>query len=248
MSYVDQWMNKYGGETKGELDSLSLVDQWLIDDELKKKKEEEEKLRLEEENKRLEAERQQAEREFEVEMEDGEARKLQRALDNIAIERAAEIERFTEKRDLYKEGTQAWVDADNQLLAFKQQSANQEKKINKDIQKSKMDAVTGTLSALASIAGENSKFGKGIAVAQAIMDTYKGANAALGSAPPPYNFIMMAAVIAAGLVNVKNILSTKPPPAPSFAKGQQPVQAYVVSNDVTTAQSLERNIVDGASI
>ena len=29
---------------------------------------------------------------------------------------------------------------------------------------------------------------------------------------------------------------------------QQPIQAYVVSNDVTTAQSLERNIVDGASI
>jgi uncharacterized protein with FMN-binding domain len=29
---------------------------------------------------------------------------------------------------------------------------------------------------------------------------------------------------------------------------QQPVQAYVVSNDVTTAQSLERNIVSGATI
>ena len=29
---------------------------------------------------------------------------------------------------------------------------------------------------------------------------------------------------------------------------QQPVRAYVVSNDVTTAQGLERNIVDGASI
>ena len=29
---------------------------------------------------------------------------------------------------------------------------------------------------------------------------------------------------------------------------QQPVQAFVVSNDVTTAQGLERNIVDSASI
>ena len=28
----------------------------------------------------------------------------------------------------------------------------------------------------------------------------------------------------------------------------EPVQAYVVSNDITTAQSLERNIVDGAAI
>ena len=32
------------------------------------------------------------------------------------------------------------------------------------------------------------------------------------------------------------------------SQNQQPIQAFVVSNDVTTAQSLERNIVDGASI
>jgi hypothetical protein len=29
---------------------------------------------------------------------------------------------------------------------------------------------------------------------------------------------------------------------------QQPIQAYVVANDVTTAQSLNNNIVEGASI
>jgi len=29
---------------------------------------------------------------------------------------------------------------------------------------------------------------------------------------------------------------------------QQPVQAYVVANDVTTAQSLENNIVEGATL
>jgi hypothetical protein len=29
---------------------------------------------------------------------------------------------------------------------------------------------------------------------------------------------------------------------------QQPVQAYVVANDITTAQSLENNIVEGATI
>ena len=31
-------------------------------------------------------------------------------------------------------------------------------------------------------------------------------------------------------------------------QNQQPVQAFVVANDVTTAQSLDRNIVDGASL
>ena len=32
------------------------------------------------------------------------------------------------------------------------------------------------------------------------------------------------------------------------SQSQQPVQAYVVSNDVTTAQEMDRNIVKGASI
>ena len=31
-------------------------------------------------------------------------------------------------------------------------------------------------------------------------------------------------------------------------QAQQPVKAYVVSNDVSTAQELDRNIVQGASI
>ena len=31
-------------------------------------------------------------------------------------------------------------------------------------------------------------------------------------------------------------------------QANQPVRAYVVSNDVTTAQGLERNIVEGATI
>ena len=32
------------------------------------------------------------------------------------------------------------------------------------------------------------------------------------------------------------------------SQGQQPIQAYVVSNDVSTAQELDRNIIEGASI
>ena len=32
------------------------------------------------------------------------------------------------------------------------------------------------------------------------------------------------------------------------SQSQQPIQTYVVANDVTSAQSLERNIVTGATI
>ena len=112
-----------------------------------------------------------------------------------------------------------------------------------------------------------------------------GANKALSASPPPFNFIAAAAVTAAGIANVKSILSSKEPTPPSFARGassagnvvapsiptppsfnvvgqssanqiadvvssqlSKPMRAYVVASDVSTAQSLERNIVKGASL
>ena len=148
----------------------------------------------------------------------------------------------------------------------------------------KTQIMTNALGNLASIVGKSSKFGKAIAIVQAVRDTFAGANKALSASPPPFNFIAAAAVTAAGIANVKSILSTKDPqppaglgasgggsvptPAiptpPSFnvvgqgetsqladaigGQTQTPVKAYVVSNDVTTAQGLERNIVEGATI
>ena len=87
----------------------------------------------------------------------------------------------------------------------------------------------------------------------------------------------IAATASIGFKSVKDILKTSPSssgggassPAtgsqpPSFnivgasetnqladaigGQAQEPVQAYVVSNDVTTAQSLQNNIVEGATI
>ena len=54
------------------------------------------------------------------------------------------------------------------------------------------------------------KIQKGFAVAQAIMDTYAAANVALKSAPPPFNYALMAGVIATGIGNVAKILSAEP--------------------------------------
>ena len=149
----------------------------------------------------------------------------------------------------------------------------------------KFEITQNALGALANLAGQNSKFGKGLAIVQGIRDTYAGANKALASAPPPFNFVAAGAVIASGLANVRNILSTQEPQAPSFARGasnvgsvsvpsvptppafnvvgqssasqiadviagqnSKPMRAYVVASDVSTAQSLERNIVKGASL
>jgi hypothetical protein len=48
---------------------------------------------------------------------------------------------------------------------------------------------------------------KAFAIAEAIVSTYKGAAKALGSYPPPFNFIAAAAVVAGGLAQVNAIRS-----------------------------------------
>ena len=204
----------------------------------------------------------------------------------IAQEEARlEEERLTNKRNQYKEGTQAFVDANNELLNFQQENNQKQLELDKQLNISKQQLVTDALGNLATIAGQNSKFGKGIAVVQGIRDTLAGANKALSASPPPFNFIAAAAVTAAGIANVKSILSSKEPTPPSFARGAssagnvvapsiptppsfnvvgqssanqiadviagqnaKPMRAYVVASDVSTAQSLERNIVKGASL
>jgi len=243
-----------------------------------------EKLELDQTDKDAVAERNQTERDFRAEMMESDVLRLEQELANAIIEEEIETKRLENKRNLYKEGTQAYADANNELLTFQKENANKQEKIEKDLAQSKTEIMTNALGNLASIVGKSSKFGKAIAIVQAVRDTFAGANKALAASAPPFNFIAAAAVTAAGIANVKSILSTKDPqppaglgasgggsvptPAiptpPSFnvvgqgetsqladaigGQTQTPLKAYVVSNDVTTAQGLERNIVEGATI
>jgi hypothetical protein len=124
------------------------------------------------------------------------------------------------------------------------------------------------------------KVQKAINIANATIDTYQAANVALKSAPPPFNYVAVAAAITTGFLNIKKIASTKfegggtapsetTPDTAGLEGGaitpefnvvgdsginqlaqlqQQPVQAYVVSGEVTTAQSLDRNRVQNATL
>lgn len=250
-----------------------------------------EKIELQQSDDEAIANRQNIERNFNAEMEQNEVKRIQMMIENLQTERAIEEERLTMKRDAYEEGTQAYIDANNELLDYQQDNANQQEKLEKDLGKSKEGQLKETLGNIASIVGQNSKFGKAIAIVQAIQDTYAGANKALAQGGL-FGFIGAAAVIAGGIANVKKIASTQepkppagigarstggssvstpaptPPTVPSLppqfdtvgASGinqlasalgdqtQQPVQAYVVSGDVTTAQELERNIVGSATL
>lgn len=165
----------------------------------------------------------------------------------------------------------------------------------------KLDAATGTLTAIGNLvelfAGKSRaqqerafKVQKGVATAQALIDTYKAATSAFSSMSgipivgPVLGGIAAAGAVAAGIVNVKKIQSQKfdgggassggsapsissslsgaTGGAPSFTlagasgvnqlantvQNEKPVKAYVVGNDVTTAQSLERNKIENATL
>ena len=137
-----------------------------------------EKLELETSISDAEAERQNAQREFDAEQIENEYLRLQAQQAALQAEKEAEELRLQEKRDLYNQGTQAYADAQNELLAYQQETANQQVKIEKDLAKAKEQEITNALGNIASIVGQNSKFGKGIAVVSAIRDTYAGASKA----------------------------------------------------------------------
>ena len=222
-----------------------------------------------------------AELEANAELIENDVARLEKLKEIAEEEKRIQEDVLKAKISNYKEGTQAFQDANNELLDFQQQNDAKQKKLDKDLAAAKVDAVMGGLGAIASLAGENSKFGKAVAITQAVMDTYAGANKALAQGGL-FGAIGAAGIIATGIANVKKITSTKEPNTPSFASGgggsvaapqiqtpdfniigqsgtnqlaeaigsqtQQPVKAYVVSNDVSTAQELDRNIIESASI
>jgi len=127
---------------------------------------------------------------------------------------------------------------------------------------------------------------KGVQIAQATIDTYKaatGAYSSMASIPtvgPILGAVAAAVAVAAGLVNIKKIASTRfdeggggagasaggasasmpsvTTPEFNIVGGNtanqladlnaQPVQSYVVSSEVTTAQSLDRNRIQNATL
>ncbi len=249
---------------------------------------EKEKMELELSNAEATAIRQDNERKFNAEMKNDEIERINLMLENLEIEKKIETERLKTKRDSYQEGTQAFIDANNELLDYEQESSQQQAKLEKELDDGKKNRFKKMMGDIVSIVGANSKFGKAIAIVQALQDTYAGANKALAQGGI-FGFIGAAAVIAGGIANVKQIAGTKTPKPPASlnardtggetatpavsapavpslppqfntvgASGtnqladllgnQPPVQAFVVSGDVTTAQELDRNIITSASI
>ena len=258
-----------------------------------------------------ERERNLVKAEFEAEQEEDPLAKLE--LQRVALENEnlMILEDIEAKRELYALGTQARVDAeenfkneklriDNEIATNTKTVAEVEDKIKTDadnkkiqdeesVKNAKIQIAQQGLNILGTLAKEGSDLAKGVAIAQATMNTYLGVTSALSAPstiPEPFGTILKfanaAAIGVAGFMNVKKIIATKPvektapagggvgpsgpsaPAPPAFnvvgqsdtnqladaigMQEQQPIQAFVVSGEVTTAQELDRNIVDGASI
>lgn len=106
------------------------------------------------------------------------------------------------------------------IVQAQQKAAETEKQIEKQKTDDKLKELelqkAGAMAALDAVAGlidQNSVAGKAIAIAKAVMSTYEGATKALGAYPPPFGAIAAAATVAAGLANVKKIISTNIPSA-----------------------------------
>ena len=149
-------------------------------------------------------------------------------------------------------------------------------------------AVADAFGAASEIIGQETAVGKGLAIAQAIMNTYLGVTEALrqkSTLPSPFDVVAkvanVATVVATGLKAVKQIASVKVGArgggggsAPSMGglsatvqqpqfnvagnagvnqiastlANQPPIKAYVVGKEVSTQQSLDRNIVKNATL
>ena len=126
-----------------------------------------------------------------------------------------------------------------------------------------LEAFSGLAGSLSALAGEN----KALAVASAVIDTYVGANKAFAQGGT-VGFVTGAAVIAAGLNNVRTIMATDvpssggggsapAPPAPQMMSGAfdisggvapEATKAFVVTDEMSNSQNQLANIRRRATI
>ena len=150
-------------------------------------------------------------------------------------------------------------------------ASDEKLKIEQKLQDAKQKAISGAVKSIANLIGKETKAGKTLAVGQAIIDTYVGANKALAQGGI-LGIAGAAGIIASGLANVKTILSTNVgdggggEAAPAASGGQtqgidagslipnmetiipgdengiQPVQAYVIETDISDSQALQEEL------
>jgi hypothetical protein len=140
------------------------------------------------------------------------------AIEDRAQER--QIEQMDKEVEAYKNMLDKKVELEKKAAEKAKKLADEEAKKQIDLERSVLDMknqlLDNSLAALSANLKEGSKAAKAMAVAQATIDTYRGAQAAFAStaanpisvANPAAPFLAAAAAVAMGIANVRSILST----------------------------------------
>ncbi len=144
-------------------------------------------------------------------------------LDNVDKLHNAKLEQlksnYEAERLLHAENAEelARIDAqyNNDVISLERDSSKQKIDIKKDekekkeaLQEMELSSIGSAFSAIGALAEESSIFGKSLATADAIIQTYLGANKAIGQGGI-FGIASAVGIIATGLANVKKIMSTK---------------------------------------
>lgn len=179
-----------------------------------------------------EAEEQRAlrQKQFDAEREEDAITQLELQKQILEEERVIEEERLQLKIDSFEQGTQARLDAENELKDRLQEidqeittnadaQSEARKKLNEKEAKSKkdnLDKTAGVLDNFAKLAGEQTAAGKTLAAASSTINTFRGVSDALAATTvTPFEtalkFANATAIGVAGIANVKDILKVKVP-------------------------------------
>ena len=125
-----------------------------------------------------------------------------------------ELDLFDKIREITRQKLELEGATAEQLVVFDEESQTQRTQIAEMQEEQRLGIISNALGTAAQMFGEHTVAAKAMSVAQAVIDTYAGATKALATYPPPFGAIAAGTVIAAGLMNVKKIISTKMPSPP----------------------------------
>jgi len=239
-----------------ELEKLKNSDIQIITDKFDKEQREDERARLEnlqfylDEFTLLSIDGEKERLEKQLDLEEAAALKSIENLEHNQIEKTAIIDLYKKKREKLAED-----------------EAKKQEELDKAVNTAKVDLANNAFGALSALAGENEQLGKAVAVTQTIFNTQQGIMAAMGATSVadkllPF-WMRLANATTVGIMGAKaiqNIMSASsgniaetataaegdadPSPemmggtfALSGAQEQQPIQAYVVTDEITNSQN-----------
>jgi hypothetical protein len=154
--------------------------------------------------------------------------------------------------------TDAIIVSATQQADAKKQLTDYEKKLEQEKFDAQLGLASQSLAIIGGLVDQNSAAGKAIAVTQAIINTYQGASKALAQGGI-FGPVAAAATIAAGLINVRKIISTKIPSAkgtgnvadsgsPSMSMSAAPISPSApIQNTVTSLSQQSINQMGSAT-